>query len=394
MTKRMTLDYRLIEDQEALEAFCERMMREPVLYIDTEFVGEKYYYSRLELIQIGNGKHHIGLIDVRTIENREPLAALLNRDGLLKIFHSASQDLMLLDRFLGKLTPPIFDTQLAAAMVGVGAQISFANLVKMYADEVIPKEHTVSDWSRRPLSKAQLEYAAKDVYYLPVLHERLSQKLNKLSREEWYHEEQQKKFEESLTQTTVDESMLFRTVKEWGKVNGVRLAVLQELALWREKTAQRIDSPKRQVMSDSGLIALSQLLPKNAAEARNVRQVPAGPLNMFLSEILEIIERAQKLPKEAWPKRPPASPLETPPGFIELLQALIRIIGDEESIASNLLATSAELNQIVLNRHNLNEEDYPLFQGWRKTLAGDKVSALLNGNLRLKIEDRETLRFY
>ncbi|MGF1572975.1 MAG: ribonuclease D [Sumerlaeia bacterium] len=390
----MTVDYRLIEDQESLNAFCERLMRESVLYIDTEFVGEKYYYPRLELIQIGNGKTHIGLIDVRKILDSKPLAELLNRDGLLKVFHSASQDLMLLDRYLGKLTAPIFDTQLAAAMVGVGAQISFANLVKMYTDEVIPKQHTVSDWSKRPLSTAQLDYAAKDVYYLPILHDRLSQKLAKLSREEWFYEEQQKKFHESLELSVVDESMLFKSVKEWGKVQGVRLAVLQELALWREKTAQRIDSPKRQIMSDAGLIALSQLLPKSASEARSVRQVPAGPLNQFLNDILEIINATRNLPKEAWPKRPPSTPLETPAGFMELLQALIRTIGDDQSIASNLLATSAELNQIVLNRHHLKEEDYPLFQGWRKTMAGDKVLALLNGNLRLKIEDRESLRFY
>lgn len=390
----MTLAYRLIEDQEALQTFCDRLMRESVLYIDTEFVGEKFYFPRLELIQIGNGKNHIGLIDVRAIRDTTPLATLLNRDGLLKVFHSSSQDVMLLDRYLGKLTPPIFDTQLAAAMVGVGAQISFANLVKMYTDEVIPKEHTVSDWSRRPLSEEQLDYAAKDVYFLPILFERLSQKLAKFNREEWYHEEQQKKFEESLQLIEVDDETLFRSVKEWGKLTGVRLAVLQGLAYWREKTAQRLDTPKRQIMSDPGLIALCQLLPKNAAEARNVRQVPAGPLNQFLTEILEVIQTTRNLPKEEWPKRPPATPMETPAGFIELLQALIRIIGDEESIASNLLATSAELNQIVINRHNIKEEDYPLFQGWRKELAGDKVMALLNGNLRLKIEDRETLRFY
>jgi ribonuclease D len=390
----MTIDYRLIEDQPALEQFCERLHREPVLFLDTEFVGEKFYYPKLELLQIGNGKNHIGLIDVRAVENPEPLRALLNRENVLKVFHSASQDVLLLHRFLGALTPPIFDTQLAGAMVGLGAQISFANLVKMYSDVVLPKEHTISDWSRRPLSKDQLDYAAKDVYYLPVLFERLTLLLQKHERESWFHEEQAKKFEEALHIAEVDEENLYRTVKDWNKMAGVRLAVLQELTLWRERMAQRTDVPKRQVMSDMGLIALTQQLPKNAAEARSVRQVPAGALNQFLPEILEVIQNARNLPKEAWPKRPPANPVELPAGFVELLQALLRTIGEDQLIASNLLATTSELTTIVLNRHDLIEEKYPLFSGWRRALAGEKILALLNGNLRLRIEDREKLRFY
>jgi len=390
----MPAEYRLIENDDDLQNFCHHLNKVDTIYIDTEFVGEKYYYPRLEIIQIYDGKKRLGLIDIHSVKKTDCLAKILADESKLKVFHSPQQDILILQQYFGSVPKPIFDTQLAAAMLGIGSQVSFAALVKMFAHVDLPKSHTVSDWSHRPLSKSQLDYAADDVYFLPTIYSKLMEQLEKKERLDWLNEEQELRIEETINSMANDSENAFRSIKEWNKLSGVRLAALQGLALWRESVAESTNTPKRLVMSDSGLISIARSLPKSTQDAKKVRQVPQGPLHRHMDEILDTVQQALKLPKDQWPKKPRGQKPDIPVGFLELLQALLRTIAEDEKIAPSLLAKSSDLQQLINNRHDIKLEKNPLLQGWRRELAGDKILAFLEGRLRLKIDGKETIRFY
>jgi ribonuclease D len=286
---------------------------------------------------------------------------------------------------------PLFDTQLAAAMVGIGAQVSHTNLVRELLGIAIRNNQTVSDWSRRPLTAAQLAYAAEDVAYLHKLRHKLEERLRDLGRWEWMREEQSRRVEEAATSSHVPDDECYRLVKEWGKLSGQKLAILRDLAAWREREARARNTARRQIISDQALVGLARLAPSKREDVRNVRYLPQGQVYRHIDALLPVIERAKKLGPEDWPKKPSPPKLDVPVGMVELFQALARSVAEAKSIAPALLATTGELQALVNNRDRLDHLDLPVLTGWRREVIGEQLLALLDGRMHLRIEDRERL---
>ncbi|MBI5154838.1 ribonuclease D, partial [Candidatus Poribacteria bacterium] len=311
----------LVESQAALAEFCEHLDSCRLLAVDTEFVGERSYYPSLELIQISNGSGLTGLIDVQQTRDLAALGRILTDPKREKIFHAASQDAAILTREFGAPPAPLFDTQLAAAMAGLGAQVSYTNLVQDVLGVRLGKSQTVTDWSRRPLTESQLHYAAEDAAHLHALRERVLERLGRMGRIEWYREEQRVRLASNSSEDEPEDGDRFRTVKDWAKLTGKHLAVLQALSAWREQYARSRNLPRRSVLSDAALLALARHIPSKREDARDLRNAPPGQVFRFIDELLPVIREAAALPSSQWPKRQPPQPRDIPAGFVELIQA-------------------------------------------------------------------------
>jgi len=385
--------YELVATDAALAAVCARVEKTSVLALDTEFVGENTYYPSLELVQLFDGDGTVALIDAQAIGDWKPLARLLANAGILKLLHSGSQDLSLLARVTGEAPRPLFDTQLAAAMAGLGEQISYANLVREFVGVTLEKGETVSNWSQRPLRDAQLEYAALDVMHLHQVHRALHERLVELKRLDWFEEEQQARAALATREEELDEDELYRNVKEWSKVPESKLVILQELARWRENTARATNVPRRQLMPDAALVGLARLAPAKADDLRNQRQLPMGPVMRHRDELIEVVRRARAIPKDQWPRKREGLRPDLPSGVVEILQAFVRAVAEEQSIAPSLLVTTSDLQTLVTLRHKLDTVDLPVLRGWRREMIGDKLIGVLDGRIRVRIDNRDRLVF-
>lgn len=381
-----------IATMESLTKFCEAMAGAERLAVDTEFVGEKYYYPRLELIQVSDG-NRIGLIDVQTCSSLEPLAKLLSNPACLKIFHASESDIPILRRALGVEVEPLFDTQVAASLLGHGAQISLANLIRNQLGVQVTSKQSTSDWSQRPLTDDQLQYAATDVLHLHELETVLRAELVAEERLDWYEDEQASRLQALGNHVQEDIWDVYRRVKDWVSLNPREMAVLRELAAWREETARRENLPRRVVFNDEGLIELSRFMPGTRDAARKLRRVHQGQINRYFDTIAPLIKHASNLPKDQWPSKPVGERPDIPTGLLELCQALVRTEGERRRIAPTVIATSSELQRVVTNRADLKIEDHPILNGWRGVVVGHRLVALLKGEVTVRVSSTGELIF-
>jgi len=383
-----TQKFEYIATDDELRAFVHRLAPSGPLALDTEFVGENTYTPVLELIQIADSEGRIGLIDIQTVRDFTPLKRIVRDPKRTKLFHSAKQDIFLLHRLLGTPPAPSFDTQVAAAMVGLGAQLSYVNLVRLLLGVHIKGAETVSDWSKRPLTDAQQVYAAQDVEFLHRLHETLQQRVEALGRTDWLREELERRVASTLEDDPTPDDERYRAVRDWMKLDGIQLAILRELAVWRESEARKRNVSRRLVLPDETLIALARRGPDSRGDLGDLRRIPQGQLYRCLDDVLQVIRRAKKIPKDQWPqKRAPKRP-DIPEGLVELFQAIVRSTADQESIAASLLTTREELTTLAIRRHEPHALDIPVLQGWRRTMIGEKLLELLDGRMHLRIEER------
>ncbi|MCF7837737.1 MAG: HRDC domain-containing protein [Candidatus Marinimicrobia bacterium] len=262
----------LLASDAALQVWCAAAPPGQPVALDTEFVGERTYYPRLELLQIKAGDR-IALVDVPACRDWTHLAAWLADGDRLKILHAAESDLPLLFRLTGIWAAPVFDTQLAAAFLGHGAQISLTNLIKSQVRVDVGSHQTTSDWSQRPLSAAQLDYAADDVRYLPRLQAQLEEALRRANRWAWYEEEQRARLAQMMAQEEDPLDVMYKRVRGWQALKPRDLAVLRELAAWREGVSRTKDLPRRRLVSDEGLIELARHQPESRQAALGLRRV-------------------------------------------------------------------------------------------------------------------------
>lgn len=374
----------LVASAAALEEVCARFAAAPRLAVDTEFVREKYYYPRLELAQVSDGTT-IALIDVQAVGQLDPLAKLLSNPDSLKIFHAADQDLEVLQLVLGIAPLPMFDTQVAAALLGYGNQISLSNLVRSIAGVASGPTQSVSDWSHRPFAPEQLVYAAADVRHLHVLHDRLGADLRRRGREHWYADEQNDRVHMHVHEPDTPDTELYRRVKDWASLSRRELAVLRELAAWREETARERNLPRRTIFTDEGLLDLARFQPDNRAKAQKLRRLNPGQFNRYFDALMAAIRRGQNLPQDQWPEKPSAERSDIPTGLLELCQALLRTTAEQHDIASSVLATSADLQQLITQRRTADRLEIPLLHGWRYEVAGRHLEALLEGRMAVVV---------
>lgn len=370
-----------ISTYEELSAFCERAARFDAIAVDTEFLRERTYHPRLCLVQVATPDECV-VIDVIAIDNLAPLAILMRDEGTVKVFHACSQDMEVLNYTLGALPAPIFDTQVAAAFLGERMQASYNGMVHAFCGVTLPKSESLTDWSRRPLTPEQIEYALDDVRYLIKAYDVIMERLDKSGRASWVLDEIKPLTDRS--HYVVDRRVAFKRVKRVNSLTRRQLAVARELAAWREARAEYSNIPRKWLMSDEVLIALSKRPPHDAASLRRVRGTEQLS-DADVAAALSVIARGESCPADKYPfiarTHKPASPeLES---VIDLMYALIRLVGERSGVATAMIASRDDLVDYVDR-----PQDSPLREGWRFELVGTLIDDLLNGDIGLTVKDR------
>ncbi|HKJ83038.1 MAG TPA: ribonuclease D [Mariprofundaceae bacterium] len=372
-------------DKELTDA-CSDLRLAKVLCVDTEFHRESTYYPEFALIQV-SGHDKCFLIDPLAIPDLAPLWALLHDPGILKVFHAGRQDMEIILKESGKLPLPVFDTQIAAALLGYGLQVGFGNLVQRLLGRNLPKAESFSDWLARPLTTEQLNYAADDVLYLMPIYQHLTEQLEAKGRLTWLDEEQAILCNPE-TYICNPEEMFWR-VKGVNKLKPQHLAVLRELAAWRENQAQKRDIPRRRILSDEILATVARRTHLDSKGLEQMRGMNAGIARKFGKEILRAWQRGRESPKEDWPRFTGGSRNSAGTDLrMELLSTLVRLRADEESIAANILAGKQDLAELAswANHGSSLPKENPCLHGWRRHLIGDDILRMLNGEISLRLD--------
>lgn len=301
------LTWALVEDDAALAACCERWSRCSALALDTEFMRVSTFFPRLALIQVSDGSSTT-LIDPLRIRGWAVFAALLTNPAITKIMHSCSEDMLVFHTFLKVLPAPVFDTQIATALLNEGVGISYQNLVKLRFGIELPKGETRSDWLQRPLTSEQLEYAALDVAYLPQCWQAQSAALREQGREDWLREDCARLVRQYATELASDFSDYYENFKAGWQLQPQQLAALQKLAAWREQRARKRDKPRSWIVKDTALFAFAQNLFTSKAQLAAVEEVSDNFVRFEGDEVLALIRAARDLPDAECPA-PMAKPL-------------------------------------------------------------------------------------
>lgn len=370
-----------ISTYEELSAFCERAAQFDAIAVDTEFLRERTYHPRLCLVQVATPDECV-VIDVIAIDNLAPLAILMRDEGTVKVFHACSQDMEVLNYTLGALPAPIFDTQVAAAFLGERMQTSYNGMVHTFCGVTLPKSESLTDWSRRPLTPEQIEYALDDVRYLIKAYDVIMERLDEAGRVSWVLDEIKPLTDRS--HYVVDRRVAFKRVKRINSLTRRQLAVARELAAWREAKAEYANIPRKWLMSDEVLIALSKRPPRDAGSLRRVRGTEQIS-DADVASALIAIARGESCPPDKYPfiarsHKPSAPELES---VIDLMYALIRLVGERSGVATAMVASRDDLVEYVDN-----PQDSPLREGWRFELVGTLIDDLLNGDIGLTVKDR------
>lgn len=377
-----------VTDQSALETLCLTLKQSSRLALDTEFVGEDTFVPRLELIQVATATT-AAVIDFPAVQAKGSLDAfweLICDTKIEKIVHAGRQDLDLFATHAGQIPKPFFDTQIAAAMVGYGAQVAYANLVQRLHGTKLAKAHTFTNWSARPLSDDQIAYALEDVEFLLSIHTHLQERLGSLGRLEWVGEEFAR-LETAVGEKSREPQERYQRIRGWDTLKPKGAAVLRELAAWREAEARRRNVPRGRVMRDEVLLQLARHPPKSVSELRGLRGVHSSEVDRHGEQLLGTITSALALPPTSWPEVPrERKPDPESTGIVELLQAVLKARAAEEGIAPTMLATSSDLQTLVEAKQNRATLDVPILRGWRRQLAGDLLLKVLDGAVTITVD--------
>lgn len=392
----MPIPHRYVTNPTALDELCEQLRDSPRMALDTEFVGEESFVPKLELIQVAT-EHQAAIIDFPAVLSQGALDRfweIVCDERIQKVVHAGRQDLDLFAVHAGQIPKPFFDTQIAAAMVGFGPQVAYANLVQRVHGTRLDKAHTFTNWSARPLSQAQLAYALEDVTFLLAIHDHLHSRLSRLGRLQWAHEEFSR-LEGVVGETRREPQERYQRIRGWDQLKPKSAAVLRELAAWREGEAKRRNVPRSRVVRDEVLLQLARHPPRHEEELRNVRGLHASEIDRNGESILAVIRAALALPPAAWPlltkERKPEPEAN---GCVELLQAIVKARALEEEIAPTLLATTADLQELVDAKTNRSALDLPLLRGWRRILVGELLLDALDGKVAFTVDQHtRTIRW-
>lgn len=373
----------VITDNKELKKLCKALSAEEFITIDTEFLRERTYYPKLCLIQVAGPDSEPYAIDplAKGID-MEPVYDLLENEKVLKVFHAARQDLEIFYNLTGKVPTPVFDTQVAAMVCGFGESIGYNNLVSRICDAHIDKGAQFTDWSRRPLTKKQLSYALSDVTYLRDVYKELSQELGKEKRTEWVKEEM--KILTSAETYQNPPELAWQRIKVKTRERKV-LAVLKEVAAWREKEAQRRDVPRNRVLRDETLIDMAVHMPQNSDGLKRIRNIPGDIVRGKHAEsLIKAIDKGMGTPKEKWPDldKKTRFPSDLIP-VLEMLKMLLRIQASEHDVAAKLIANTSDLELLALD----DKADIPVLKGWRYKVFGKEALDLKHGKITLGLEN-------
>jgi len=376
-----------IAAQDDLRTLCRQLRERKRFALDTEFVGEDSFVPRLELIQVA-AEGLCAVIDFPAIGSLDSFADLLHDQEIEKVVHAGRQDLELFYSHTGRIPGPIFDTQMAAAMVGYGTQVAYANLVQRVLGTKLEKSHTLSNWSQRPLSREQIAYALEDVQFLLPVYEHLLAKLEVLGRLDWVKEEFAR-LSFRLGEGAQDARLRYQRIRGWDNLKPRSAAVLRELVAWRDDEARRRNVPRGRVVRDEVLMELARRVPSTLALLKATRGLHASEVDRNGEAILEVIGAGLALPKSDWPEIARTSkPEPETAGLVDLLQAVLKARALEMEIAPSLLASSADLQALVEARQDPTSLDVPILHGWRRKLAGEMLLQVLEGKVSVSIDQK------
>lgn len=379
-----------ISDTAALAAFCRRLEGAPFVAVDTEFMRERTYWPKLCVVQVAGGGHSdepdggAAAIDALAPGiDLAPLFALLEDLRMLKVFHAGRQDMEIFWHLRGRLPTPVFDTQVAAMVCGFGDSVSYENLVARLTKERIDKSSRFTDWAARPLSARQIDYAISDVVHLRVVYEKLRKQLHENGRETWLEEEMA-----VLTNPAtyaVEPHLAWRRLKVHGKRRV--LAILREVAAWREREAQRLDLPRNRVLRDEALIEIAHHAPTTTAELARTRGMGARMAEGSAgASLLKSVAIGLAIPESECPK--PEEREELPQGLgpvVELLKVLLKMKSEETGVAQKLIGSVADLERLAAHGE---EADVPLLHGWRREAFGEDALKLKRGDIALAVKGK------
>ena len=363
-----------------LATLCEQIKKEPWLALDTEFLREKTYYPKFCLLQIATPEW-VACIDPIALPQLESLFEAIYNPAIVKVFHSCRQDLEIFFQWTGKLPSPIFDTQVAAPLLGFQDNPGYAMLVSSLLSVNLNKAHTRADWSKRPLTEAELEYAADDVIYLCQIYQIMVQKLTALGRIDWLKNDFAELTNPALYK--VDPETAWFKIKGKNKLTGKQLSIIQTLAQWREKIAQAEDRPKSWLLRDELLFDLAKLQPETVQELANVRGINERSVNRYGKELCQLITAAKNRPPvPLHEKDRSAKKSQQEEAILDILTALVRVRAEENALNPTILASRKDLEELLSN----SDDECPLLHGWRYTMAGKELVGLLKGELLLGID--------
>ncbi len=373
----------VIADSTSLTKFCDRLIKSLYITVDTEFMRDQTYWPRLCLVQIAD-EHEAAAIDTLAKGiDITPLLNLFTNPRILKIFHAARQDLEIFYRLMGRLPSPIFDTQIAAMVCGFGDSAGYDTLVRKLTDETIDKSSRFTDWALRPLSQRQINYALGDVTHLRQVYIKLNEMLGQNNRHNWMDEEL------SILRDT--KNYTFAPEDAWRRIKYRApkprfLAILKEVAAWREIEAQNKDIPRNRIVRDESLIEISHHAPKTINDLSRARGLSLKKAEGSLGKaLLNAVKAGLNVPSENLPEVKRDAPLPKGIGPItDLLKVLLKLKCEKHDVAQKLIATVNDMEQIAAFGQNAN---VPALQGWRQEVFGIDALRLRSGQLAMVIKD-------
>jgi ribonuclease D len=372
----------LITTTAELDALCTRLREEKFVTVDTEFMRERTYWPELCVLQVA-GAHEVAVIDALAKGiDLAPLAALFSDAAVEKVFHAARQDIEIFVLRFGAVPKPLFDTQVAAMVAGFGDQVGYDSLVASLTGGHIDKAHRFSDWAARPLSPAQITYAAADVTHLRGVYEKLRARLEKEGRLEWVAEEMAVLSDPATYRP--DPEQFFERLRPRTH-NRRLLGILRAIAAWREREAQRANIPRQRMLKDEALMEIAAIAPESVDALARARGVSRGFADGRMgASLLAAIAEAKALPEEALPVAERRDIARPSPALIALLRVLLSANCERHHVATRLVADAADLDRLATE----DEPDIPAMHGWRREIFGNDAQALKQGAIALGVDGR------
>lgn len=376
----------LITTTADLAAVCDRLARHPFVTVDTEFLRETTYFPQLCVLQIASPEESAVIDALAEGLDLAPFFALMANERVLKVFHAARQDIEIIWHLAGIVPTPVFDTQVAAMVLGYGDSIAYDQLVERITGHRPDKTHRFTDWSSRPLTEAQIHYAEGDVTHLREVFAALDADLKKRGRSDWVSEEM-----EILTSPKTYDA---DPARAWERLkNRVRkpkeLAILMEVAAWREREAQTRNVPRSRVLKDDAIGDIATHAPTSIERLAGLRSLPKGfERSKWGADILDAVQRGLARDPRELPKLDKPRHNGNGSATVELLKVLLRMTSERYAVASKVIATVDDLEQIAAN----DDADVGALKGWRRELFGDAALALKHGRLALAMEKGRVVR--
>ncbi len=370
----------LITTTAELAAVCERMAKHEFVTVDTEFLRETTYYPLLCVAQMATDDEAVVIDALAPGIDLAPFFALMANEKVIKVFHAARQDIEIMWNMAKIIPHPIVDSQVAAMVLGYGDSISYDQLVQRITGDVLDKSNRFTDWTRRPLTDAQVTYALSDVTHLRAVYVKLAADLAKRGRASWVESE--------MGVLTSPETYRMDPERAWERLKArVRkpkeLAVLMEVAAWREREAQTRDVPRSRVLKDDVVGDVATQMPTTVEKLGQLRSLPKGfERSRWGEQIVEAVNRGLERDPKTLPRFERSRPAQNGAAIVELLKVLLRMTSETHAVAAKVIATVDDLDRIAAD----DNADVPALKGWRRELFGDKALALKHGKLALAIE--------